>query len=149
MPSRLFSWGLAIILAMSLLIFSVITPSSSEQPCLGTIESCLKCHTENLMPPSPSLSKACDAYCRSCHGEMSAHHKTGFTITGEVPSGIRLTQNASLACYSCHDISLSRYDKTCWKSESLFQKVFRSASKYPNYFLVEKNNAGQLCRNCH
>ena len=61
----------------------------------------------------------------------------------------RLSENKKIACITCHDLNNKRYDKTSWKSESLYDRVFSKPTKYKTYYLVIKNNEGQLCITCH
>ncbi len=109
---------------------------------------CRKCHSaEETELADPS--QACSTYCVSCHEDKSAHHTVGAALPGEQPRGLALSRRGLIACTTCHDLRTRRFDSVPWKSESLFGRVFRRAPRYKTYYLVIRNNKGQLCRECH
>jgi hypothetical protein len=80
---------------------------------------------------------------------MGRHHKVDVVLENEPENGLKLTTDHRDACFTCHDLSRPRYDSARWKAVSLFDKMFRQEARYKTYFLVQRNDSGQLCLNCH
>ena len=119
-------------------------------PFVVTTSFCSECHTllevnHNLKDPT----KSCDTYCMKCHKEREEHHGVGVKIESEMPSGFQLTKKNRIACITCHDLRQDRYDSRSWRAESLFESVFSFSSQHKTYYLVMRNNNGQLCKKCH
>ena len=110
---------------------------------------CLKCHTPAESAGFTDVTKICDQMCLTCHGDMKSHHKTGVRLTRKTPDVISLKKNRTLGCVSCHDLRAARFDTRSWKAQSMFDAAFRSEGIHKTYYLVERNNDGQLCGRCH
>jgi hypothetical protein len=87
----------------------------------------------------------------SCHkrAELDRHHRVGITLPGKPAESLMLTPEMKNACFTCHDLSQPRYDSVRWKAASLYDRMFRSQKRYKTYFLVMRNDEGQLCLSCH
>jgi hypothetical protein len=110
---------------------------------------CRQCHSEKDIAAITDPAKACDAYCETCHASMvERHHSIGMRLK-KAPTEILLTKNQRVACISCHDLDIKRFDTEPWKSESLFGSIFESKTKYETYYLAVRNNDGALCFKCH
>jgi hypothetical protein len=113
---------------------------------------CAACHPDDALQRWDSQrGQACTPYCAGCHlkTQMSRHHKVGLLLLGEPDAPLRLTAEHKNACFTCHDLARPRYDSVRWKAASLFDKMFRQEARYKTYFLVQRNDSGQLCLNCH
>ena len=113
--------------------------------------TCQGCHhsegTDTLTNP---LIRACSTFCLKCHQKIvEGHHTINSSIDAKLPQVLRLNTKGQTACITCHELNRPRYDSAPWKSTSLFSSMFRRSGRYNTYFLVQKNNSGQLCRNCH
>ncbi len=120
-----------------------LTPQSS---------ACAPCHKDSEARWAASQYRACSPYCLSCHAkrpDIVRHHPVGVLLPAKPPAVIRLTADGRNACFTCHDLSRPRYDSTRWKSASLFDRLFRNEPRYKTYFLLMRNDQGQLCQNCH
>jgi predicted CXXCH cytochrome family protein len=113
--------------------------------------ACQGCHhPEGTNTQTDPLARACSDFCLKCHQKVvEGHHTIHSTIDAKLPPVFRLNSKGETACITCHDLSRPRYDSAPWKSTSLFSSMFRRSGRYNTYFLVQKNNAGQLCRHCH
>lgn len=120
-------------------------------PFVADRTTCLECHDETEMSTRcMELPFPCDNICLKCHKkEMKAHHSTGMAITFKTRGTLRLGTGNRLTCISCHDLTIPRYSRRAKKAQSLFQRMFKSKSKYKSYYLVMDNRKGQLCKICH
>ncbi len=123
--------------------------SLTIHPFLQSENYCVDCHAmeKNYMKRGPAL--ACTPFCLTCHKEIKNHHVLNIKITETLPEGFILTERKKLICITCHNLNNKRFDNTSWKAESLYEKVFKGEKKYKTYYLVKKNNEGQLCKTCH
>ncbi len=129
--------------------FAFDASTIKDMPFVTTAKYCLECHSrEEALLFRNKVTKSCSVYCMTCHEELKAHHTVDRFLTGKVPEAIDLHNN-KIACFTCHDLRQKRYDSVSWKSESLFESLFQSKDVYPTYFLIERNNEGQLCKKCH
>jgi hypothetical protein len=80
---------------------------------------------------------------------MTEHHSIDNPVTKSPRLPLRLTQDQKSACFTCHDLANRRYDTVRWRAESLFGRMFRSQTQYKTYYLVTRNDRGQLCLACH
>lgn len=113
-------------------------------------ESCMKCHDAAAAAEIRSrLTKPCSEMCATCHTFTARHHAVGVPISGRVQSPLLLTKNATNACVTCHDVTRPRFERSAWASQSLFERVAHRSSENKTFFLVMRNDRGQLCRNCH
>lgn len=113
---------------------------------------CAPCHQDAVQRWATSQYRPCTPYCLSCHAmrlDLERHHPVGVSLPMVPPPAIRLTADKKNACFTCHDMSRPRYDSVRWKSTSLFDRLFRKESRYKTYFLLMRNDEGQLCQNCH
>jgi hypothetical protein len=110
---------------------------------------CSRCHTFTDRSSFQVVTNICDQMCRTCHRELEGHHKVGMKIGGKAPAVVKLRKDGTLACVSCHDLGGARWDGKAWKAQSLFGAMFMSGGKHRTYYLVERNNDGQLCGRCH
>jgi predicted CXXCH cytochrome family protein len=115
-----------------------------------TLESCMKCHKPaESAELEPRLSRPCTNLCATCHGFRDGHHPVGVTIEAPVPAPLQLTRNGTNACITCHDVTRPRFENSPWISMSLFERTLRRPKENRTYYLVMRNDRGQLCRNCH
>ena len=139
-----------LIVVWSLASLSQIDETAKIMPFVHDSSSCKSCHASAeqaawLNEPA----KSCSTFCVTCHKEMGPHHSVGSTIETRNPAQFALTSKKTLACITCHDLKISRFDSKPWKSESLFGSIFQRGAAYKTFYLVERNNRGQLCRQCH
>lgn len=131
----------------------VALDNDATPPCLPASEAaCAACHTKDLSTRFPAAkSRPCTPYCLSCHFKDSKdqHHSVGLPLRKMPADGRLLTEGDRTGCKTCHDLATQRYDRIRWRSESLFDRVFRSQSRYKTYLLVYRNDRGQLCLACH
>ncbi len=144
--------GMAVLLIVvwSLASLSQIDETAKIMPFVHDASSCKSCHASAeqaawLKEPA----RSCSTFCVTCHKEMGPHHSVGSTIETKNPAQFALTSKKTLACITCHDLKTSRFDSKPWKSESLFGGIFQREATYKTFYLVERNNRGQLCRQCH
>lgn len=123
--------------------------SSDIHPFIRSGNYCIKCHVKDKRARTADPSLACAEFCLSCHRDVSNHHSINVKILEKLPDGFNLAGSSRLTCTTCHNLKTVRFDTSSWKSESLYEKVFKGSSTYKTYFLVVKNNDGQLCKNCH
>jgi hypothetical protein len=111
---------------------------------------CLQCHsTTDSAAPARDPAKACDAFCLTCHEDTKQHHKVGIQPPGGRPATLQLNSRHEVVCTTCHDLTGRRFDDSPWKYQSLYQRAFRKSHHYRTYYLVLRNDKGQLCRTCH
>jgi predicted CXXCH cytochrome family protein len=113
-------------------------------------EACLKCHDAAAAAEIWSrLTKPCSEMCATCHTFPERHHAVGVPISRRVQSPLLLTKNATNACVTCHDVTRPRFERSAWVSQSLFERVARRSIENKTFYLVMRNDRGQLCRTCH
>jgi len=121
-------------------------------PFIVSSQGCMECHTkEEAISFKNRTTESCSVFCASCHEQtldLEAHHKVSQRMTTKIPRGIRLLNNR-VTCFTCHDLKSKRFDNSSWKAESLYESLFDSKEIYKTYFLIKKNNEGQLCKTCH
>ena len=131
-------------------LFADDNESLPIHPFLQNIDYCMPCHNsskEKRLLQDTSL--ACSQCCLSCHNPANIHHPINIKISERLPDNFLLTPKKRLTCITCHNLNHDRFDSSSWKSESLYENMFKGSSKYKTYFLVQKNNNGQLCKTCH
>jgi hypothetical protein len=153
-----FGWvALCVILLIPLLGYSIEVGDARTAGCLppASLPSpatvCSSCHEDSQKRWAARQNQPCTAYCMSCHkkAEMERHHTIG-SVLPDIPGEVlRLTEDKKTACFTCHNLSQPRYDSVRWKAASLFDRLFRSESRYKTFFLAQRNEQGQLCQNCH
>jgi len=137
--------------------FSLAAEDARNAGCLpdAAVQSpasvCSSCHEDGLKRWSSKQYQPCTSYCMTCHKkpEMIRHHSVGNLLPTAPGNALRLTSEMKLACVTCHDMSRTRYDDVRWKAASLFDRMFRKEGRYKTYFLVMRNDEGQLCITCH
>jgi hypothetical protein len=145
---------LIIITLFVLILYGFVAAGDDEtksiMPFVSSNTYCSQCHTMfEINHKLKETARACSTYCLTCHKEMECHHKVGAEIKCKTPPGLKLTEKNRLACITCHDLRKNRYDSSCWHAESFLESIFYIKSRYKTYFLVLRNNDGQLCRSCH
>ena len=142
------------------LISAVFLPGAYDRetvkimPFVESNKYCKECHSDKK---SEELIrdplKSCVTYCKTCHNRIKditeKHHVVGKRLKFQSKYDFRISGKKKIACYTCHDLGINRYDSSSWKSESFYEKVFKKKAKYKTYYLVMKNNEGQLCTRCH
>ncbi|MCU0822061.1 MAG: hypothetical protein MUC95_06245 [Spirochaetes bacterium] len=119
-------------------------------PFISSKSSCIKCHDiKEINDSFNNTAIACDTLCLSCHRDMDKHHGVGMRPYKKVSAGIRLSGKNKIACITCHDLNLKRFDDRPWRSESLFEKIFSRDERYKTYYLIINNSNGELCKICH
>jgi hypothetical protein len=119
-------------------------------PFVKDANNCATCHNKinkNIKLSDPAL--ACAPQCLTCHKEMKNHHAINNKIIEKLPEEFILTGKKRLTCITCHNLKENRFDSKSWKAESLYEKIFSGTPRYKTYFLIKKNNNGQLCKTCH
>lgn len=114
------------------------------------VEACVSCHAAKAERPmlEARITVPCKTMCVSCHS-MKSHHPVGVKIDAEVKPPLRLTSEGRNTCVTCHDVTRSRTESVPWVSQSFIQRVMSRSKEHKTYFLVMRNDHGQLCRNCH
>jgi hypothetical protein len=112
---------------------------------------CVSCHQDGQQRWAAKQYQPCTPYCMTCHkkSEMDRHHTVGTLLSNLPDQALPLTSEKKVACITCHDMSRTRHDSERWKATSLFDRLFHKESKYKTYFLVMRNDQGQLCLTCH
>jgi hypothetical protein len=124
--------------------------TKKNMPFVSSKSFCLECHNTSETKRLANPSKSCSTYCLTCHKDKKEnHHKIGIRTKHSPPLDLEYTERGRIACYTCHNLNNNRYDSESWKSQSIFESTFRKQSKYKTYYLVLKNNNGQLCDKCH
>ena len=140
----------AVLLYAGIYSYGIDNETKKIMPFVDNNTYCTGCHKaseekERLRNPS----KACDIFCRKCHTDMSKHHPVGVKLKNDLPENVLLTSGKKIACITCHDLNNKHYDTVSWKAQSLFGSVFKSEESYKTYYLIIRNNDGDLCRKCH
>ncbi len=118
--------------------------SAAKQP-----EYCLKCHTADEAGSfRGGTGNACSKFCLSCHQMLDRHHPVNKRMTGKKNGSFVLAKGRT-ACITCHRINKNRYDSEPWASQSMYDRLFKSSTEYKTYYLIMKNDDGQLCKSCH
>lgn len=131
-----------------------LMPQDAPVPCLplSAEKSCLACHPVDAGARwEGRRSRPCARYCQACHAPkaMESHHPIDRKLPKVPPSPLLLTADGMTGCSTCHDLGQPRFDRTRWRAESLFDRLFRRQARYKTYFLAVRNDRGQLCRTCH
>jgi hypothetical protein len=123
-------------------------------PFVESASYCIKCHPDNKsagLIKEPALS--CNTYCMSCHSKKKdirdKHHVVRVRINFKPKFEFRSSANNRIMCITCHNLKRKRYDSVSWKSESLFERMFKGKKQYRTFYLVIRNNEGKLCTKCH
>lgn len=136
-------------LLLSVFVWGYDKETAKIMPFVSSNKYCFECHKANDMNISSDTTKPCPNICLKCHKDMTGHHKINLKISKKLNFNFPLTKRNRIACYTCHDLKIKRYDSTPWRSESLFDSVFASSKLYKTYYLIIKNNDGDLCKKCH
>lgn len=116
-------------------------------PFVNDASYCIKCH-KNSQFPEPA--KACKTYCSTCHKENNTnHHITDVPLKQKRDFPFELTRRNKITCRTCHDLKTGRHASSPWKAVSLYESIFSKKKKHKTYYLILKNDKGQLCKNCH
>jgi hypothetical protein len=136
-----------------LIIICILQALSNDainiHPFIQSKDYCVKCHAKDKKNLISDPAIACAPLCLSCHKDIKNHHSVNVKIVEKLPEEFNLTKKNRLTCITCHNVKIMRFDNSSWKSESLYEKVFKGTTKHKTYFLVIKNNEGQLCKKCH
>jgi hypothetical protein len=123
-------------------------------PFVKSASYCIKCHSDKKSARlllNPALS--CDTYCMTCHRTKKEindkHHAVKVRLNFKPKFAFRLSVNNRIMCITCHDLNGKRYDSISWKSESLYERLFKKKSRFKTFYLVMRNNEGKLCSMCH
>ena len=141
--------GLFVILLIPMLGLTLEREVSPHTPVTEAV--CVSCHEDGQRRWESNQFQPCTPYCMSCHqkSEMDRHHTVGTVLPAPPGNGLHLTAEQKVNCATCHDLSRVRYDSERWKAASLFDRLFHNESRYKTYFLVMRNDQGQLCLTCH
>ena len=151
-------WGaLCAICLIPMIGFSLEEEDARNAGCLpktsvaDQASVCVSCHQDALQRWASNQYQPCTPYCISCHkkSEMDRHHSVGTSLPDLPENVLTLTSEKKIACITCHDLSRTRYDRERWKATSLFDRLFHKENRYNTYFLVMRNDRGQLCLACH
>jgi hypothetical protein len=121
-------------------------------PFLTSFDACKKCHREfEFASKISDPARSCDIFCLTCHKDITQnnHHPSGIKIIGGIDYKFNLSGSEKLACFTCHDLHVGRFDSKSWMAQSLFDSMFKKQKQYNTYYLVIKNDGGQLCQKCH
>lgn len=133
-------------------VHSQTGPRLAEHAVLGSAAACLSCHAGDAQARwDTDRDRPCTNFCLTCHAteEMAKHHPVGHSVTRAPRLALRLTLNQKSACFTCHDLTIQRYDAVRWKAESLFRRLVSRESRHKTYYLATRNDRGQLCLACH
>jgi hypothetical protein len=140
----------AVLLAFFGAVVALDQDAMRIHPFVNSTADCMKCHSPGDTAKLKNPAYACDTYCMTCHKGLGNHHPVGIKLEGDPPDGVGpLTDRQKMACKTCHDVGSNRNDSTPWRSESLYESIFQKQRQYMTYFLVIKNNKGQMCNKCH
>jgi len=115
-----------------------------------TGETCKECHSiEEINSFNNQFAQTCKQYCYSCHKDLDNHHTIEKKIKGPLPKSLHFKDKNRITCRTCHNINTKRFASTSWKSESLFENLFKDKKIHKTYYLTEKNTNGELCKKCH
>jgi hypothetical protein len=124
-----------------------------SMPFVADLASCGACHGPGRQSPDAprDVAHACSTLCTTCHkaDQTGAHHGVGQALEAGSTTSLPLTKDGRTACVTCHDLTRPRWSDVPWKAQSLFDRTFRSAKRYKTYYLVMRNDRGQLCKACH
>lgn len=143
-------WGtvlLATITALTLSAQEMLGHGSLAEP-----SACVACHKEDGQARWTNQRwRACTPFCLSCHSpaDTAQHHPVGKALRKPLTVPLPLGPGEVMACRTCHDLSRAREDSVRWRAESLYGRLFRRQSRHKTYFLVQRNDRGQLCLACH
>ncbi len=142
---------LSVFMILSVALMAIDPETEKIMPFVNDNGKCMACHnTDRMKQKIKKTADACDRFCISCHRKTAdKHHNTGMLIRERETLSLPLTGSGRMACITCHDLKIKRYDNTSWKAQSLFDRTFRSKDRYNTYYLTEKNNDGALCQKCH
>ena len=116
-------------------------------PFVGDRQACVVCHAgDKDTGRFADLTRSCDANCVHCHKDRDQHHPVG---PEKDRVNLPLLGANKVACITCHDLKIARYDVRSWKSQSLFGRLFQRQKTYKTYYLRVNNSAGDMCRTCH
>ncbi len=115
------------------------------------VERCAECHADgDARRTAPAERGGCDAQCVQCHAaDTASHHPVGAVIPPLREVSLQRSTRGRIACRTCHDLERPATDSVSWRSQSLFDAVFRRQSTYRTYHLAMRNQRGQLCQTCH
>ncbi len=157
MKKKLIRVTLIILISHSFMQLSSNGADSETVKIMPFVESashCRKCHSDKKSAGlliNPALS--CDINCMTCHGKkkevMEKHHAVKVRLSFKTKFQFRLSVHNRMMCITCHNLNGKRFDSVSWKSESLFEKMFKGKSRYKTFYLVMRNNKGTLCVQCH
>jgi hypothetical protein len=136
------------ILSIYILATAFDNESLKIHPFIQSPASCAQCHLKNdkkIIDPGIT----CGELCFTCHKDMKDHHAINIKMADKIPGELRLTEKKRLSCTTCHNPGNARFDSSSWKAQSLYERTFGGKSQYKTYFLIKKNNDGQLCKTCH
>ncbi|MDY6934845.1 MAG: hypothetical protein SVZ03_11590 [Spirochaetota bacterium] len=155
----LLCWGkmlrlylLYIISIISLYAFAVAYDKETEKimPFVASRDYCTECHRKGELKNNQyNVIQTCDNLCLKCHKDITSHHEIGLKIEDQLHQKLHLTEKNRIACFTCHNLGIKRFDSSSWKAESLFESMFKRKSRYKTYYLAIKNDKGQLCKKCH
>jgi len=133
---------------------SIAAQEPADMPgnrALKDASACTACHQDAQKRWTTHRARPCTPYCLTCHTQaaMAQHHSVDVPLLKSLPTPLPLTKEQRMGCSTCHDLSRAREDLVPWKAESLFDRMFRKQRRYKTYFLVQRNERGQLCRTCH
>jgi hypothetical protein len=136
------------ILSIYILSTAFDNKSLEIHPFIQSTAYCTPCHSKNDKKII-DRNKTCAELCFTCHKEIKNHHVINVKMAETHPGELRLTEKKRITCITCHSLDNSRFDNSSWRAESLYEKAFAGKSQYKTYFLIKKNNDGQLCKTCH
>jgi hypothetical protein len=148
------------LLAVAMVPFLVLSLEDEDAHSVGCLPKatvqeqwsvCAGCHKDATSRWESNRNRPCTPYCMNCHrkAQMDRHHRVGVELPTMPDQLLRLTADRKNACFTCHDLSRPRYDGVRWKAASLYDRMFHPEKRYKTYFLVERNDQGQLCLSCH
>jgi hypothetical protein len=157
MKRRIIFVALMVLAALLPMIGVSLEEDAHSVGCLPslTVQSpasvCIACHKDGESRWQADQYRPCTPYCKGCHkaAQMDRHHHVEVVLPRMPDAMLKLAAENKLACFTCHDLSRPRYDSVRWKAASLYTRLFRSEARYKTYFLVARNDEGQLCLSCH
>jgi hypothetical protein len=114
--------------------------------------ACAQCHTaEDPRLAAAAPRGACDTQCAQCHGATTTagHHPVGAAVQALASPALPRSSEGRIACRTCHDLTRPATDSVAWRSQSLYDAVFRRQARHRTYALALRNDKGQLCQSCH
>lgn len=101
MYRKLFSLSIIFLLFLCIHSHSIDNETEKIMPFVNNSTYCITCHSPaDVKEKLADTTRACDIFCKKCHGNMSRHHPYGVRLKNDRSEGIRYSI-ISYAEYGC------------------------------------------------